>query len=233
MNGPHDMGGQQGFGPVQAEQNEPYFHHEWERRALGLVVAMGATGAWNLDMSRAARESLPPAKYLSSSYYQIWMEGLERLLVQRSLASAEEIETGRMTTPPASVPRNLAAAYVSKALARGWSALRDVSAPPRFKVGDVVRTRNLNPPSHTRLPRYCRDKPGTIMRVHGAHVFPDSNAMGKGEDPQWLYSVRFEAAVLWGSDTTASAVYVDLWEPYLEIGLRTIAAAAASGVTNQ
>jgi nitrile hydratase len=83
-------------------------------------------------------------------------------------------------------------------------------------VGDKVRTRNLNPATHTRLPRYCRDKPGTIARVHGFHVFPDVHATGRGENPQWLYSVRFEAADLWGPHTTASAVHVDLWEPYLK-----------------
>jgi nitrile hydratase len=94
--------------------------------------------------------------------------------------------------------------------------LRDVASAPRFAQGDRVRTRNLNPPTHTRLPRYCRDKPGTIVAVRGAHVFPDSNARGQGEDPRWLYGVRFEARDLWGGDVRAAAVYVDLWEPYLE-----------------
>lgn len=199
MNGPHDMGGLQSFGPVVAEKDEPVFHHEWERRALGLVVAMGATGAWNLDMSRQARESIPPAKYLASSYYKIWIEGLLRLIDQRDLKGV----------------RPLAAADVAARLSRRVPTSREVSTQPRFKLGEAVRTRNLNPASHTRLPRYCRDKPGTIARVHGAHVFPDSNALGKGEDPQWLYSVRFEARDLWGADTTATVVYVDLWEPYL------------------
>ena len=54
------------------------------------------------------------------------------------------------------------------------------------------------------------------MKLHGAHVFPDSNALGAGEKPQWLYAVRVEARDLWGPDTTATAVFVDCWEPYLE-----------------
>ena len=215
MNGPHDMGGQQNFGRVVAEKDEPYFHHAWERRTLGLVVAMGGTGTWNLDMSRSARESLPPARYLASSYYQIWLEGLSKLLVAHGLVTAEELERGRSLAPPVALKRTIAAGDVAAALARGGPTERSAAQPARFKPGDRVRTRNVHPSTHTRLPRYCRDKAGTIVRLHGAHVFPDSNAMGKGEDPQWLYTVRFEARELWGPDTTASVVHADLFEPYL------------------
>jgi nitrile hydratase len=110
----------------------------------------------------------------------------------------------------------LTADRVAPALARGASTSREKAGKPRFAAGDKVRTKNLHPRSHTRLPRYCRDKPGTIARLHGAHVFADANALGQGEEPQWLYTVRFEATDLWGPDTTASAVFVDCWEPYLE-----------------
>ena len=216
MNGPHDMGGQQNFGPVVAEKDEPYFHDEWERRVLGMVVAMGGTGMWNLDMSRAARESLPPAQYLASSYYQIWFAGLRKLLVQRGLVTAEELEQGRVLAPPVPLKRTISADNVKAALSRGGPTEREPAAPARFRPGDTVRTRNVHPRTHTRLPRYCRDKLGTIVRLHGAHVFPDVNALGKGEDPQWLYTVRFDARELWGADTTASAVHADLFEPYLE-----------------
>jgi hypothetical protein len=82
-------------------------------------------------------------------------------------------------------------------------------------VGDKVRTRNINPSGHTRLPRYARGRAGESVAVHGTHVFPDSNAHGKGEDPQWLYTVRFSARELWGKDTK-DTVMIDLWEPYLE-----------------
>lgn len=216
MNGPHDMGGMQCFGAVVEEPDEPVFHHDWERRALGVVVAMGATGAWNLDMSRAARESLPPSTYLSSSYYEIWIRAMERLLIERGLVDASEIADGRAHGPGDASVRPLKAPAAAAALARGAPTLREAGSTPRFAAGDAVFTRNLNPSTHTRLPRYCRDKPGTIVRVHGAHVFPDSNALGHGEDARWLYTVRFEASDLWGPDTTASAVHADLWEPYLE-----------------
>ncbi len=216
MNGVHDMGGLQNFGPVLPEAGEPWFHHPWERRVFALTLAMGAMGRWNLDQSRAARESLPPAQYLASSYYRIWLDGLIKLLQERDLVSAAEIADGRPHAPPATGLIALTAERVAVVLSCGSSTARPATGPARFAVGDGVRTRLLNPSTHTRLPRYCRGKPGIIVKVHGVHVFPDTNACGRGEAPQWLYAVRFEARDLWGRDTTATAVHVDCWESYLE-----------------
>jgi len=215
LNGVHDMGGLQGFGPVHPEHGEPTFHHPWERRAFALTLAMGGTGAWNLDQSRAARESLPPVEYLAGSYYRIWLAGLAKLMAERALVTTEELRDGRMRAPPGSVPAVLGADRVAVVLARGASTARPSGTQARFRVGDEVRTRIMNPPTHTRLPRYCRDKPGVVVAVHGVHVFPDANATGAGEKPEWLYGVRFAAADLWGPDTTAAAVFVDCWESYL------------------
>ena len=218
MNGVHDMGGMQNFGPVLPERDEPLFHEPWERRAFAATLAMGATGQWNLDQSRSARERLPSAHYLSSGYYRIWMDGLCNLLLERGLVSSEELRDGKSREPAPRVLNVLSAGNVTGALARGSSTERQIPAPARFSFGDAVRTRTMHPASHTRLPRYCRDKPGRIVFVHGAHVFPDSNAKGAGEQPQWLYAVRFEARDLWGADTTAASVHVDCWESYLEPG---------------
>jgi len=209
MNGAQDMGGMQSFGPIAPEADEPYFHADWERRALALTIAMGATGKWNIDMSRAARESLPPAQYLSSSYYQIWLAGLRKLLIDTGLATADEIDSGVSQRAAAPLPRVLAPDQVNPMLFRGSPASRPEPRPARFAIGDAVRTLTFNPPTHTRLPRYCRGKRGQIVAVHGAHVFPDSNALGRGENPQWLYTVRFDAVELWGADTTASSVCAD------------------------
>ena len=85
MNGVHDMGGLQGYGPVQIEANEPLFHGEWERRALGVTVAMGASGLWNIDLARSARESLPPLDYVQGPYYAIWTQALQNMLIERGL----------------------------------------------------------------------------------------------------------------------------------------------------
>ncbi|MGE8471526.1 MAG: nitrile hydratase subunit beta, partial [Paraburkholderia hospita] len=108
MNGAQDMGGMQSFGPIAPETDEPYFHAAWERRALALTIAMGSTGKWNIDMSRAARESLPPAQYLSSSYYEIWFAGLRKLLIDSGLATRDEIDSGVSQRAGVPVPRVLA-----------------------------------------------------------------------------------------------------------------------------
>ncbi len=216
MKGAQDLGGRHGFGPVVPEADEPPFHAEWEKRALALVVAMGATGSWPLDTSRHARESLPPADYLASSYYEIWLAGLEKLLTEHGLATADEIESGAVSVAAKPVARVLAGENTANALASSGSYDRPTDAKPRFSVSDSVQTRLTNPPTHTRLPSYAMGRTGSIHAVHGFHVFPDANAHGGGEDPQWLYSVRFAAEDLWGAETTAADVFIDLWEPYLE-----------------
>lgn len=217
MNGAQDMGGQHGFGPVLAEPDEPPFHAEWERRAFALTVAMGACGEWNLDQSRYARESLPPAEYLRKSYYEIWLAGLERLLAARGLVQPEELEAGKAIGAPRRLERRMQAADVEQTLGRGGPVSRPPARAARFAVGDRVRARNMHPTGHTRLPRYVRGHVGVIERVHGCHVFPDTNARGEGEDPQWLYAVRFAGHELWGPDgDPAALISVDAFEPYLE-----------------
>lgn len=221
MNGVHDMGGQQGFGPVVAEAQEPLFHADWERRALALTLAMGATGQWNIDLSRSARESLPPAVYLGSSYYAIWLRAMEQLMRERGLADADELQDGQMRTPAKPVARVLRAGDVETSLARGSPTSRPPLAPALFSVGSRVRARNLHPQGHTRLPRYVRGHPGTIALVHGAHVFADAHASRPLppflEQPQWLYTVVFAAQDLWGPEADATVqVSVDAWESYLE-----------------
>ncbi|MFN0264716.1 nitrile hydratase subunit beta [Tepidamorphus sp. 3E244] len=216
MNGPHDLGGADGFGPLPLEDNEPLFHGEWEKRVLALTLAMGATGAWNLDMSRHARERTPPAQYLSSSYYQIWFEGLTRLMRERGLATPEELATGKASQPPAQLKRVLKADDVARVLAAGGPCDRETSTRPVYAVGDIVRAALVNPKGHTRLPRYVRGHTGVIERVHGCHVFPDANAHGEGEQPQWLYGVSFDAGAIFGPGRAGDTIHVDMWEPYLE-----------------
>ncbi len=216
MNGAQDMGGMDGFGQVQPEPNEPVFHAEWERRAFALTLAMGLPGEWNIDMLRFARENRRPAEYLSMSYYQIWFAALETLLAERGLVADDEIDAGRSLHPPKPVKRTLAPGDVAQVLYRGEPTERETNSAAKFKAGDRVRTRNINPVTHTRLPRYVRGHIGAVERVIGCHVFPDSNATGAGENPQWLYTVRFEASELWGADADPTVqVSVDAWEPYL------------------
>jgi nitrile hydratase beta subunit len=217
VNGAQDLGGMMGFGPVSFEPDEPWFHAPWERRAFAITLAMGASGAWNLDMTRHVRESLPPADYLSSSYYEIWTKALEKLLVQKDLVSPAELEAGGALSPPAPVKRVLKVAEVAAALAKGSPTDRPATQPARFAEGEEVVTRNMHPAGHTRLPRYARAKRGFVERVHGVFVFPDSSAHSQGDNPQWLYTVRFSGPELWGEEADpALVVSIDAWESYLE-----------------
>ena len=215
MNGPHDMGGMQCFGRLEVETDEPFFHSEWEKKAMSLTVAMGFTGAWNIDMSRQAREKLPPSFYLSKSYYQIWLAGLESLMLERGLVTRSELESGRKEIDPVDLKRIVSAEEVPAVLARGGPVDRKPENKSKFAVGDAVRTLNINPKGHTRLPRYARGKSGVIAGVHGCHVYPDSNAVGGGENPQWLYSVAFKARELFGPEAeSGNEVMADCWEPW-------------------
>ena len=212
----HDMGGMHGFGSVEPEPNEPVFHAEWEGRTLALNRAMGYTGIWTIDQTRAGIETLPPDVYLSSSYYRKWELRLENMIVDLGLADADELEAGHALRPGKPLKRTLKAADVANTLSRG-SFSRPSQAPARFKAGDRVRTKNIHPATHTRLPRYARGKSGVVEAVRGCHVFPDTVAIGKGEDPQWLYTVLFDGRELWGdnSDPTLQ-VSIEAFEPYLE-----------------
>ena len=217
MDGAHDMGGAKGFGPVVPEPNEPVFHGDWERRAFALTVAMARPGGWNIDMSRFARENRPPEDYLSKSYFQIWLAGLETLMIERGLVTREEIEAGKVLFPPKPGVTPIAPTEVTPAIRRGGPTEREPKAPAMFAVGETVRMKDIHPVTHTRLPQYVRGHLGTIELNHGCHVFPDTNSLGKGEDPQWLYTVRFDGPELWGKDADPTlSVSVDAWESYLE-----------------
>jgi len=217
MNGVHDMGGMHGMGPIAPEPDEPVFHERWEARTLALNLAAGACGKWNIDAGRHSRERIPPAEYLRMSYYEKWLTGLVMLLEETGLVSRVELESGHPAAGAAKTTPSLTADQVAPALSRGRSFERPLNRPPRFRVGQRVRAREINPTGHTRLPRYARGNVGVVDRLHGAHVFPDSNAHFQGENPQHLYSVRFSARELWGEAAAArDAVYLDLWEDYLE-----------------
>jgi nitrile hydratase len=217
MNGAQDLGGMTGFGPVRPEKNEPVFHGEWERRALALTLACNGMGEWTGDRNRFERESLDAVWYLTHSYYEIWLAALERNLARKGFVSADEIAEGRAlrASPPAK--KKLTAAQVAPSLAAGTPYDRPATAPALFEAGERVRCKTINPPTHTRLPRYARGRVGVIETVRGVFAFPDSNAHEKGEDPHWCYTLRFTGRELWGEDADPTlSVTIDAWEPYLE-----------------
>lgn len=217
MNGVHDMGGMQSFGPVRPEKNPPVFHARWEGRITALYTAIGVQGKWAIDFRRQSREFLPPAEYLALNYYQLLYVLIVELLTKSGMATPTEIETGRPAKNSEKAVPALVSGGVAAWFARGSSKRRNVAVAPKFISGQRVRARVINPETHTRLPRYARGKFGVIERDHGVFVFPDTNAQGRGEKPQHVYSVRFTARELWGEQAKSKdTVVVALWDDYLE-----------------
>ncbi|WP_323785021.1 nitrile hydratase subunit beta [Thalassovita sp.] len=216
MNGPQDIGGRHGFGAVHPEDETTRFHADWEKRVLGVTLASAALGYWNIDASRHARESLPPAVYYNASYYEIWLRALENLLEAAGEISRDELSGGHAQTPGQRADRRMSVEAVAGVLAKGGPADRP-GPDPVFAVGDRVRTRNHQPAGHTRLPGYARGHCGIVTDIHGCHVYPDSNGHFEGEHPCPLYTVRFDAVELYGADADPTlSVSIEAWEPYLE-----------------
>ena len=212
----HDMGGMHGFGKVEPEANEPVFHGPWEGRVHALQRAIGVAELWSIDGGRASLETLPPVTYLSSSYYRRWFLGLEKRVVAYGLVDADEIAAGHALRPGKALRRKMTLADAQKPPVRG-NFERPTNTTAQFKPGDRVRTVNMNPTTHTRLPRYARDKEGVIEAVRGCHVYPDTAALDiHNESPHWLYTVVFTGQELWGpaSDPTIK-VSIEAFEPYL------------------
>jgi nitrile hydratase len=217
MNGAADMGGMHGFGPVEVEPNEPVFHADWEKKAFALNMAIGVANIWNLDEFRYARESLPPPLYLNLSYYGLWVATLEKMMLQYRIATPDEIRDGHAHGAADKAKQAVTAAQVANMVRCGSPYDRPPPAPAKFSVGDKVRARNIHPKTHTRLPRYVRGHTGEVTRIVGCHVFPDSNATRRVENPHWLYTVRFDGRELWGPNSEPNVkVAIEAWEPYLE-----------------
>jgi nitrile hydratase beta subunit len=222
VNGVHDLGGMQGFGPIVRDEHEPVFHEPWEGRVLAMMRAGVRQGLWTLDEFRWALERMPPASYLRATYYEKWLGAVERLCTERGLISGEELDTRRRALaghPGRSMPPDDPAVTARILDAPQRAPALPPSAPPRFAAGDAVIVRNIHPRGHTRLPRYVRGKRGAVHRIHGAYALPDAVAAGLGPRPEWVYSVRFAARDLWGPDAgDRDSLHIDLWESYLDRG---------------
>lgn len=218
MNGIHDMGGMHGMGPIRTEKDEPVFHERWEALTYGMTRAIGAWRKWNIDTGRFGIEQIPPAEYLRMSYYERWFVRLVDLLVKTGLVTRSEVESGKPDPGSAKMTPPLRAEGVAAvALNRGIQSSHDPGIPPKFRTGQRVRAKNINPEGHTRLPRYARGKVGQIHMDHGVYNFPDTNAHGLGPKRQHVYAVRFAARELWGEAASPhDFVYIDLWDDYLE-----------------
>ena len=215
------MGGRFGGGAIQpASIKDKTFTETWHARALAVTLATGFLRQWNLDMSRHARECLPPKDYCEFSYYNKWISALANLLVARGVISSDEFSDPIQKMHPLS-SRKLLAVEVAKVLSKGAPTSRSVEDPPKFLVGQNVKTRRAQNKfvsgGHTRLPKYAERSKGKIEICHGAHVFPDAHAHDLGERPEHLYTVSFLASELWESpENPNDTLCVDIWESYME-----------------
>jgi nitrile hydratase len=220
MNGVHDMGGMQDMGRIDYDPREPVFHETWEGRVWALIRATAAFGPSRRKNFRYELEILPPADYLRMSYYERLFTTLRDRLLRGNAITSAELDSGHPDAgSDRSTPR-LTPAMVDAQLARRTSLRRDdVHVKPRFRTGQRVRARNINPVGHTRLPRYVRGRHGTIIRDHGIFNLQDTDQEGYalGDKPQHVYAVRFSARDLWGEQASArDSVFADLWDDYLE-----------------
>jgi len=224
VDGIHDMGGMHGFGAIDTEADDRAFHAEWEGRVFAINLAITAATGQSLDAGRAGIESLPPADYLNLPYFGRWFAALCRSLETSGIFTAEQmqaIQHGKVPELTAMVPAGDAAGELPPGgfdlVMQGNPPQRTIGTQPAFEPGNRVRGRNMHPPTHTRIPRYVRGHTGTVVAWRGAHVFPDTNALGLGEHPCHLYAVKFSARELWGEAAHArDSVTLDLWESYLE-----------------
>lgn len=217
MNGVHDMGGMQGFGPIQTERDEPVFHARWEGRLMAMRRLIQATGKLNPVGLRPSIETLPASDYLSLSYYEKWYRAFIEQIIAGGVATNQEIERGKPAKGSVKSGSAIKPTEAAMLPFRVSPAMPKVAVDPRFKVGQHVRARNINPIGHTRLPRYVRGRAGIIEHDRGVQAFPDTIAYGRGQNPQHVYSVRFTARELWGEQASPrDAVYIDLWDDYLE-----------------
>lgn len=219
MDGIHDLGGMDGFGPLPQSRDAAEAFTARELSVQSLLVAALARELFNIDEFRHGIERIDPADYLLSSHAERWYDSIERNLVEKGRVTAAELSThmARLDQQSSSPPPSTEGVSAGPAPRLTGRPYRRDGPAPGFSVGDRVVTRNLHPKGHTRLPRYARAKHGVIQRVRGAFVFPDTNAHGLGEQPQAVYSVRFDARELWGEDSEpAASMSLDLWESYLE-----------------
>lgn len=217
MNGIADMGGMHGFGPVRPTDSYVPFNADWERRTLGITFSTLGDGFYNADEIRKTTESIAPARYLRMSYFERWLHTTEALLVQKKVISEADLAAGRAVAIESGRKPTITPKEADSILLIGASTRMKEGAAPRFRAGDAVRARNINPEHHTRLPRYVRGKPGIVVKDNGIFSLPDSNSQGLGGKPQHVYAVRFRAADLWGeSASPRDTLQLEMFDDYLE-----------------
>jgi nitrile hydratase beta subunit len=203
VDGIHDLGGMDGFGPVTVEADEPVFHADWERRLLPLLFVVTQHGG--VDAYRHAMERMDPAHYLAATYYERMLTAVLTRAIECGLVTRDALEARAGGRVPLARP-----------VASNVTPIDAPAGPsPRFAVGDDVVVRTAHPRGHTRCPRWARGRRGTVVRVDPAFPVPDVAAHAPNAPREPTYGVRFTARELWGDDTS-DTIHVDLWERWLE-----------------
>lgn len=216
MDGIHDLGGKQGFGPVEVDEKEEAFHQPWEGRMFAIARCMARPADWSIDWFRHCRELIDPADYLTRSYYDQWCQAYSAMLVNSGAATVEEIAGGHAKAKPTEATRAPPPESFETSRAGYTRFDRPGAAEPAFRPGDAVRAKRHGIPGHTRLPAYVRGCRGEIVASHGPHIFPDAHAVGE-DRAEPLYTVGFAASELWPEASgRRDRVFLDLWESYLD-----------------
>lgn len=216
MDGIHDLGGKEGYGPIDVDEPEVAFHEAWEGR-MWAISRIARAPDWTIDWWRHVRELIVPTDYLARPYFDSWAQTHLAAFIDSGIFTLEEGVTGKCANGPSGTPPALTVEdVITNTRSHAHRFDRETDQPPAYKVGDEVRTNRLGRQHHTRLPEYVRGKRGRVHAHHGAHVFPDLSARGE-EVAEHLYSVAFEARELWHEGKgKCDRVFLDLWESYLE-----------------
>jgi nitrile hydratase subunit beta len=226
MNGVFDLGGTDGLGPVQPSAQEPVFHAEWERPIFTMFAALFRAGWFGVDEFRHGIELMDPAVYLKAPYYEHWLHSYEHHGAAKGMLDLEELDRRTqyyLDNPDAPLPEHEQSPelldFVNAVVPAGASAVRPTEKEPRFAVGDIVRASGAVPFGHTRLAGYIRGKTGEVIAHRGSFIYPDIAGNGLGENPEHVYTVRFDARELWGAPYADpnGTVCFDVWDPYIEL----------------
>jgi nitrile hydratase len=216
MDGVHDLGGKEGFGPIDADEREVPFHYPWEGRMWSIAMLTDAAD-WTIDWWRHVRELIDPADYLTRRYFDQWMQTQTAALIDSGVLTLQDVAAGDRVSAPSLTGSPIQRRDVVKmvaSFAKDYS--RKIDTPPHFAKGERVRARLMGAVGHTRLPAYVRGRIGIVHEHHGAHILPDASARGE-ERAEHLYSVVFKADMLWPEASSRhDKVFLDLWESYLE-----------------
>jgi nitrile hydratase subunit beta len=202
MDGFHDIGGRQGFGPVIVDDRCAPFHDEWELRAAAISSRLLRQHIYNMNELRHAIERMSPRHYIGASYFERIFTAAATLCIEKGLISRDELDA-------ASGER------VQLAL-RARAGRVAPEQFPELHIGDWVVVKNEYVNGHIRVPAYVRGKMGRVVGISPAYPFPDAAAHGLESAKQRTFDVCFRSGDLWPDCCDDAEINVGLFHGYLE-----------------